>query len=138
MEFDNTLITKFGISIITPIIAYLKIRDERSKTGEKRDTQIALIEQKLTNAENKLLSIDQMKESINRINVTLSKIETILEIYIKNQCKDYVVNLTSAYSIGNSYIYPPLINYRSNGSSSNWPSGLVCNKTMYNLTPKVI
>lgn len=88
MEFDTTLITQTGISIITPIITYLKIRDERYKTGEKRDTQLALLEQKVSNAESKLLSIDQMKESINRINVTLSKIETILEIYIKNQSKD--------------------------------------------------
>ena len=80
---DNQTIAAIGTAIVGPIIAYLKLRDERAKTSEKRDADTALINKRVTDLEKKVDSIDELKKSIEKINVTLAKIETILELYMK-------------------------------------------------------
>ena len=77
-------VTALSAAIVGPILAYLKVRDERGKTSIERDTQNALIEKRLTDCEAKITDLCEMKKSIERINVSLARIETILELYLKN------------------------------------------------------
>lgn len=78
-------ITAIGAAIIGPIIAYLKVKDERGKTSTERETQFALVEKRLTDCEAKLTDLCEMKKAIDRINISLARIETILELYLKGQ-----------------------------------------------------
>ena len=76
-------ITAIGAAIIGPVLAYLKVREERGKTGVARDTQNALLEKRLADCEAKITDLCEMKKSIERINISLARIETILELYLK-------------------------------------------------------
>lgn len=78
-------------SIVGPILTYLKIRDERRATSEKRDTDFALIFKRLNDCEDKLDEVGELKDSINKINNSLTRIETILELYIQS-CKKQATN----------------------------------------------
>ena len=80
---DSTLIAAFSTAILAPVLGYLKVREERLKTAEKRDAQNMLLEKRLQDVEKKCDGIEELKESINTINLTLTKIQTILEMYIK-------------------------------------------------------
>lgn len=80
---DPQIIAAFGTAIIAPLIAYFKIRDERTLTSDKRDTEFALLAKRLDDAENKLDAVEHLKDAINRIDKALTKIETILEMYMK-------------------------------------------------------
>lgn len=82
---DVPTITAIGTAIIGPIIAYLKIRDERISTSDKRDTQFALLDKRMADAEDKLDSIKTIVVAINRIDKALTKIETILECTLKKK-----------------------------------------------------
>lgn len=79
---ETQVIAAIGTAIVAPIIAYLKVRDERQKTGDKRDTQIALIDKRISDCEKKMSGIDDLKDAVAKINNSLTKIETILELYI--------------------------------------------------------
>lgn len=83
-NIDNTVIATFGTAIVTPILTYLKISSDRSKTSDKRDAQTALFEKRLADVEVKVQGIDELKDSINQINVSLARIQTILELYVQN------------------------------------------------------
>jgi len=83
MSETELLVTAIGTAIVGPVLAYLKVREDRLKTGDKRDTQYALIEKRMQDCEKKLSGIDEVKTSIQTIMVTLSKIETIIEMHIK-------------------------------------------------------
>ena len=80
---DPQIIAAIGTAIIAPIAAYLKIRDERNSTSDKRETQFALLAKRLDDAEAKLDAVEHLKDAINRIDKALTKIETILEMYMK-------------------------------------------------------
>ena len=82
---DPQIIAAIGTAIIAPIIAYLKIRDERNSTSDKRETQFALLNKRLEDAEDKLDAVEHLKEAINRIDKALTNIETILEMYMKHK-----------------------------------------------------
>jgi regulator of PEP synthase PpsR (kinase-PPPase family) len=84
MELDPTAV---GVSIVAPILAYLKIREERLKTSDKREAQYALLERRITECEQMKDNLGDMKDSIAKINVTLAKIETILELVLKKELK---------------------------------------------------
>lgn len=83
IDMDPQIIAAIGTAIIAPIIAYLKIRDERNSTSDKRETQFALLTKRLDDAEAKLDAVEHLKDAINRIDKALTKIETILEMYMK-------------------------------------------------------
>ena len=85
---STELIAAISTGIIGPLIAYLKVRDERVKTGEKRDTESALLNKRVIDLETKVDTIEDLKKSIDRINITLAKIETILEMYMKKFDKE--------------------------------------------------
>ncbi len=78
-------IISISTAIIAPILAYLKVREERNATKEKRDTDMALVQQDIKRLKQEVRSIDELKLSINSINQSLVRIETILEIYAKKR-----------------------------------------------------
>lgn len=80
---NQEFIISFSTAIIAPILAYLKVRDERNTTKEKRDTSMALVQQDIKRLKQEVRGIDELKLSINSINQSLVRIETILEIYAK-------------------------------------------------------
>jgi hypothetical protein len=81
---DATLITILGTAIVAPILSYLKTREERLKTADKRDAQQMVIEKRLADLESQTHTINEMKKAIDTLNITMTKIQTILEIYVKN------------------------------------------------------
>jgi Tfp pilus assembly protein PilN len=80
---NQEFIISFGAAIIAPILAYLKVRDERNATKEKRDTDMALVQQDIKQLKQEVRGIDELKHAINSINQSLVRIETILEFYAK-------------------------------------------------------
>ena len=78
---NQEFIISIGTAIIAPILAYLKVRDERNATKEKRDTDMALVQQDIKRLKQEVRGIDELKHAINSINQSLVRIETILEIY---------------------------------------------------------
>lgn len=80
---NQEFIISIGTAIIAPVLAYLKVRDERNATKEKRDTDMALVQQDIKRLKQEVRGIDELKLSINSINQSLVRIETILEIYAK-------------------------------------------------------
>lgn len=80
---NQEFIISIGTAIIAPILAYLKVRDERNATKEKRDTDMALVQQDIKRLKQEVRAIDELKHAINSINQSLVRIETILEIYAK-------------------------------------------------------
>lgn len=80
---NQEFIISIGTAIIAPILAYLKVRDERNATKEKRDTELALVQQDIKRLKQEVRGIDELKHAINSINQSLVRIETILEIYAK-------------------------------------------------------
>ena len=78
---NQEFIISIGTAIIAPILAYLKVRDERNATKEKRDTDMALVQQDIKRLKQEVRAIDELKHAINSINQSLVRIETILEIY---------------------------------------------------------
>ena len=80
---NQEFIISIGTAIIAPILAYLKVRDERNATKEKRDTDMALVQQDIRRLKQEVGGIDELKRAINSINQSLVRIETILEIYAK-------------------------------------------------------
>lgn len=81
------------IAIVGPIIAYFKakgdsesttqqIANERQKTAERRDAVESITEKRLSDLEKKVIGIDELKDSIQQINIALAKIQTLIEIYI--------------------------------------------------------
>ena len=80
---NQEFIISIGTAIIAPIFAYLKVRDERNATKEKRDTELALVQQDIKRLKQEVRAIDELKHAINSINQSLVRIETILEIYAK-------------------------------------------------------
>ena len=85
IELTNELVAAIGTSIVTPIVAYLKIKGDTTKRGEKRDTQIALLDQRVKECEKKGDSIDELRKAIGAINISLAKIESLMELFIKNK-----------------------------------------------------
>lgn len=86
----TTEITVFGTAVLGPILAYLKVREDRLKTADKRDTELRALEDRLdmqqkqiADMQQKLMGIDEMKDSIHKIDVTLATIKTLLEVYMK-------------------------------------------------------
>jgi crotonobetainyl-CoA:carnitine CoA-transferase CaiB-like acyl-CoA transferase len=80
---STELIIAISTGIVGPILAYLKVREERLKTSDKREAQFAMLDKRITDAESKIDDLQELKESIGKINITLSRIETILEMYMK-------------------------------------------------------
>ena len=80
---NQEFVISIGTAIIAPILAYLKVRDERNATKEKRDTELALVQQDIKRLKQEVRGIDELKHAINSINQSLVRIETILEIYAK-------------------------------------------------------
>lgn len=85
MELTTQMIAAIGTSILGPILTYLKIKGDTAKRGEKRDTQIALLDQRVKECEKKGDSIDELRKAIGAINVSLAKIESLMELFIKNK-----------------------------------------------------
>jgi hypothetical protein len=61
---------------------------DRSKTADQRNAREVLVEKRLGDVEkasraNAMVS-GEIKEAINRLNITLTRFETLLEVYIKN------------------------------------------------------
>lgn len=80
---NQEFVISIATAIIAPILAYLKVRDERNATKEKRDTDLALVQQDIKRLKQEVRGIDELKHAINSINQSLVRIETILEIYAK-------------------------------------------------------
>ncbi len=80
---NQEFIISISTAIIAPILVYLKVRDERNATKEKRDTDMALVQQDIKRLKQEVRGIDELKHAINSINQSLVRIETILEIYAK-------------------------------------------------------
>ena len=85
MNLTPELVAAIGTAIVTPIVTYLKSQADAQKRGEKRNEQISLIEQRLQQCEKKSSTIDELKTAIAGINVSLAKIETLLEILLKDR-----------------------------------------------------
>lgn len=77
-----TLIVGPIVGLGASIIAYMKVSQEREKTGEARDATEAMVEKRISDLEKKVTGIDELKESIQQINLALAKIQTLIEIYI--------------------------------------------------------
>ena len=88
MNLTPELITAIGTAIIVPIITLLKTTSDTNKRKEKRDIRIALMEKRIADVEQKCDVIEELKNSINAINLSLAKIQTILELYIKQHERD--------------------------------------------------
>lgn len=88
MLLTPEIIAAIGTSIIAPIIAYLKVRTDTQKRTESRNTEIALIKKRLDDCEEEINTIDELKESINRMSNAITKIQTMLEMYIKHHDRD--------------------------------------------------
>lgn len=82
MNLTPELITAIGTAIIVPIITLMKTSSDTNKRKEKRDVQIALMEKRIVDVELKCDGIEELKNSINAINLSLAKIQTILELYL--------------------------------------------------------
>ena len=80
---NQEFIISISTAIVAPVLAYLKVRDERNATKEKRDTDMALVQHEIKRLKQEVRGIDELKLSINSINQSLVRIETILEIYAK-------------------------------------------------------
>lgn len=94
MVIDATTVDSVGKAIIGPlvglagsILAYLKINSERARTGEKRDAQSILLEKRVADLETKISVVDELKDSIAQINISITRIQTILELYLKDRGK---------------------------------------------------
>ena len=87
MNLTPELITAIGTAIIVPIITLMKTSSDTNKRKEKRDVQVALMEKRIADVEIKCDGIEELKNSINSINLSLAKIQTILELYL-NKNKD--------------------------------------------------
>lgn len=85
MDLTPELIAAIGTAIVTPVIAYMKSQADAQKRVEKRNEQIALIDQRLQQCEKKSNAIDELKTAIAGINVSLAKIETLLGILLKDR-----------------------------------------------------
>lgn len=83
MQIDSTVVATVGTAIVGPVIAYLKIRDERSKTSDSRDAKEALMNKRVSDLETKIVVLDELRESINQINISLARIQTTLEMFLK-------------------------------------------------------
>jgi hypothetical protein len=81
---NTEFIVALSTGIVGPILAYMKVREDRVKTFDKREAQFAMLDKRISDAECKITDLQELKESIGKINVTLSRIETILEIYMKD------------------------------------------------------
>ena len=88
----TTEIATLSTAIIAPILSYLKVREDRIRTADKRDAEIRLLNDRydmqqvtICELQKKVLGIDEMKESIHEINICLTKIQTLLEVYMKKQ-----------------------------------------------------
>lgn len=82
MNLTPELITAIGTAIIVPIITLMKTSSDTNKRKEKRDVQVALMEKRIADVELKCDGIEELKNSINAINLSLAKIQTILELYL--------------------------------------------------------
>ncbi len=77
------LIAAIGTAIVTPVIAYMKSQADAQKRVEKRNEQIVLIDQRLQQCEKKSSAIDELKNSIAKVEVGMSRLEAILEMIVK-------------------------------------------------------
>ncbi len=85
MNLSPEVVTAIGTAIVAPILAYLKVSGEAQKRTEKRNEQLAVMEQRLQQCEKKSSTIDELKTAIAGINVSLAKIETLLGILLKDR-----------------------------------------------------
>ena len=81
------IITAIGTSIVAPVLAYLKIRGERDKTRESRDVERAMVEKRLGDLEKQVCGLEEMRKDINQMNLTLTRISTILEMAMQKTDK---------------------------------------------------
>ena len=82
MNLTPELITAIGTAIIVPIITLMKTSSDTNKRKEKRDVQVALMDKRIADLELKCDGIEELKNSIHAINLSLAKIQTILELYL--------------------------------------------------------
>lgn len=88
MNLTPELIAAIGTAIISPIIAYLKVKGDTQKRTEKRNEQLAVLEQRVKEVEKKCDAIDDLRDAINKMSNAITKIQTMLEMYIKHHDKD--------------------------------------------------
>lgn len=74
-------IAAWGTSIIGPLLAYAKIASERRDTSTKRDTEHQLLCQKVQFLESKMSEMDDLKEMMHDIKLTVTEIKTVLEFF---------------------------------------------------------
>jgi len=74
-------IAAWGTSIVGPLLAYLKISSERRDTSTKRDTEHQLLCQKVQFLESKMSEMDDLKEMMHDIKLTVTEIKTTLEFF---------------------------------------------------------
>lgn len=81
---------------VAPIVTYIKLRMDTSsdkskidadaaRRKETRDTQLALMEKRLSDVESKCDTIDELKDAVNSIKVSLARIEALIEMVIKGK-----------------------------------------------------
>ena len=87
MEISVEVIGAIGTAIIAPIVAVLKVNSDTNKRKNNRDTQLALIEKEITDLKKKTDGIDELKEAIHKIEIALSNIQQLIEIFVKEKCK---------------------------------------------------
>lgn len=78
-------LTAIGTAFASSLLTYLKVNSDRKATGNERETQFALMEKRIVDCETKMTDLCEMKKSIERINISLARIETILELYLKGE-----------------------------------------------------
>lgn len=81
---STEMIAALGASIVGPILGYLKVREDRLKTADKRDAREQLMDRRLADVEVKVQAVEEVKQAINGLNITLTRIETTLKLYVKN------------------------------------------------------
>lgn len=81
---DNTTIGTLATAVLAPILAYLKVREDRLKTADKRDAQQMIVNKRLDDIEVQIHTVEEIKQAINELNISMARITAILEMYVKN------------------------------------------------------
>lgn len=85
----DEVVNNLMISLVAAFVAYLKVKSERNTTKRARDIEFALMSHKVDTLDKQLRTVDELKITINALNVSMGKIEAILTVYMKMHDKEH-------------------------------------------------
>lgn len=83
MEEAFRLLVPGILSVLAALAAYLKIKAERTKTKDERDGITAGLEHRLTKLETEVSALQDLRNTVDRMNETLQRLVGLFEAKFK-------------------------------------------------------